>query len=164
MLRYLAFTSVLLVILAISANAENRQDRFQVGHDIRIDEGEQANDVSCLNCSVYIRGQVAGDVFTLKGNVVLSEGAQVGGDIATLLGNVRLESGSQVGGDIATMGGALRRDSGAMVGGSVSSMGTGWIAGIFLLPLFFLGGVVALIIWLVQRNRRTTQGVRPLAA
>ena len=32
--------------------------------------------------------------------------------------------------------------------------GGGWVFLIFLLPFAFLGGIIALIIWLIQRSRR----------
>jgi hypothetical protein len=163
--RYVAFTLMLLASSAMLASADANRDRFQTGRDIRIEADERVGDVTCLNCSIYIRGQAGGDILTIHGNVVVYEGAQIGGDIASLAGNVRLESGAQVGGDVASIGGAVRRDSGATVGGDVSSMpGAGWVFAILVLPLLFLGGIIALIIWLVQRNRRTTQGARPLAA
>ena len=163
-LRFIGLTLALLTI-SVLANADANHDRFQTGRDIRVEADEQVGDVSCLNCSIYIRGQASGDLLAIHGNVVVYEGAQIAGDIASLAGNVRLESGTQVGGDVASIGGAVRRDTGAMIGGDVSSMpGAGWVAGIFLLPLLFLGGIIALIVWLVQRNRRTTQGVMPMAA
>jgi hypothetical protein len=41
------------------------------------------------------------------------------------------------------------------VAGDVTSMGGGgWVFLIFLLPFAFLGGIIALIIWLIQRSRR----------
>ena len=163
--RYVAFTLMLLGSSGVSARADANRDRFQTGRDIRVEADERVGDVTCLNCSIYIRGQVGGDVLTVHGNVVVYQGAQVGGDIASLVGNLRLETGAQVGGDVASIGGAVRRDSGVTVGGDVSAMpGAGWVLAIFVLPLLFLGGIIALIIWLVQRNRRTRQGVRPLAA
>ena len=165
MLRYMAFTLMLLGFSGMLARADASRDRFQTGRDIRIEADEHVGDVSCLNCSIYVRGQAAGDLLTIHGNVVLYGGAQVGGDVAALGGGVRLESGAQVGGDVASFGGAVRRDSGATVGGDVSSMpGSGWTFAIFVLPLLFVGGIVALIIWLVQRNRNTSQGARSLAA
>jgi len=163
--RYVAFTLMLLGSSGVRARADANRDRFQTGRDIRVEADERVGDVTCLNCSIYIRGQVGGDVLTVHGNVVVYQGAQVGGDIASLVGNLRLETGAQVGGDVASIGGAVRRDSGVTVGGDVSAMpGAGWVLAIFVLPLLFLGGIIALIIWLVQRNRRTRQGVRPLAA
>jgi len=163
--RYVAFTLMLLGSSGVIARADANRDRFQTGRDIRVEADERVGDVTCLNCSIYIRGQVGGDVLTVHGNVVVYQGAQVGGDIASLVGNLRLETGAQVGGDVASIGGAVRRDSGVTVGGDVSAMpGAGWVLAIFVLPLLFLGGIIALIIWLVQRNRRTRQGVRPLAA
>jgi hypothetical protein len=162
--RYITFT-LAVFFTSVLARADANQDRFQTGRDIRVEADERVGDLTCLNCSIYVRGQVAGDIFTLHGNVVVYQGGQIAGDIAALAGNVRLETGTQVGGDVASIGGSVRRDPGAMVGGDLSSMaGAGWVLGIILVPLLFLGGIIALIVWLVQRNRRPTPGVRRLAA
>jgi hypothetical protein len=82
----------------------------------------------------------------------------VGGDVIAIHGNVRVESGSQVGGDLTAIAGTARRDAQATVGGDVTSMGGGgWVLLIFLVPFAILGGIVALIIWLIQRSRRPAQ-------
>lgn len=70
---------ILLIAAGMSAiaAASDAPARFQMNRDIRIEQGERAGDVSCLNCSVYIRGEVAGDVFALHGNIVVETGASV---------------------------------------------------------------------------------------
>jgi hypothetical protein len=41
------------------------------------------------------------------------------------------------------------------VAGNVTTIGGhGWVFLIFLLPFAVLGGIIALIIWLIQRSRR----------
>jgi hypothetical protein len=139
-------------LLAAQANA----DRFQINHDIRIEPRDKVGDVTCLNCSIYVRGQVSGDVTTINGNVVAEQGAAIAGDVTTILGNARVENGTQVAGDLVAIGGTVRRDPQATVAGDVTSMGEGggWIFLIFLLPFAFLGGIVALIIWLIRRSRQ----------
>jgi hypothetical protein len=93
--------------------------------------------------------------------VVLEQGAQVAGGITTVFGDIRLQNAAQVGGDVVAVGGVLRRDAQASIGGSVTSMGGGvWTLLILLLPLALVGGVVALIVWLVRRKRQ----VVPVAA
>jgi len=148
--------SVLLLTLmaASQAVAGSHTERFQLNHDIRVGPDDSASDVTCLNCSVYVRGHVSGDIFTLNGNIVVEPDGQIGGDLATLGGDVRLESGTQVGGDVAAIGGAIRRDNAAIVGGDVSAVGNrSWAVLIVFLPFAVLAGLVALIVWLVQRSR-----------
>ena len=138
-------------ILAAQANA----DRFQFNHDIRVQPEDKVGDVTCINCSVYVRGHVSGDVTTINGNVVAEQGAAVGGDVTAIRGDARVEDGTQVAGDLTTIGGTVHRAPRASVAGDVTSMeGGGWIFLIFLLPFAFLGGIIALIIWLIQRSRR----------
>ena len=153
-LRAFCNFAILLVpstLLAAGANP----DRFQINHDIRIEADDRVADVTCINCSVYVRGQVSGDVTTINGNVLAEQGAAVAGDITSIRGNARVENGAQVAGDLTAIAGTARRDPQAAVAGDVTSMGGGgWVFLIFLLPFAFLGGIIALIIWLVQRSRR----------
>jgi hypothetical protein len=72
-----------------------------------------------------------------------------------VLGDLRLENAAQVAGDAVTVGGTVRREPQASVAGDVTSLGGGvWIILIFLLPLAFVGGIAALIVWLIARARR----------
>jgi hypothetical protein len=155
MSRFLAFSFFVLVILlapssALAANA----DRFQFGQDIRIQPDDEVGDVTCLNCSIYVLGRVAGDVTTINGNIVAEPGAAISGDVTAIRGNTRVENGSQVAGDLTAIAGDVRRGPQATVSGDVTSMdGGGWVFLIFLLPFAVLGGIIALIIWLIQRGR-----------
>ncbi len=135
--------------------AEAGPDRFQMNHDIRVEADDKVGDVTCLNSSVCVRGHVSGDVVTINGNIVAQQGAAIAGDVTAIRGNARVENGTQVAGDLVAIGGTVRRDPQAAVAGDVTSMGgSGWVALIFLLPFAFLGGIIALIIWLIQRSRR----------
>jgi hypothetical protein len=146
---------LLLSILPITAVAKANPERTQFGRDIRVEAGEKAGDLVCINCSIYIRGEVTGDVNTIHGNITLEPGGSIGGDVAAILGDVRAQAGSRIGGDVAAVAGAVRRQPGSQVGGDIASMdGTKWLLAIFLPPLLFVGLVVALIVWLVQRGRR----------
>jgi hypothetical protein len=137
--------------LAAEANA----DRFQMNHDIHVEAGEKVGDVTCIGCSIYVRGQVSGDVTTIAGSVIAESGASIAGDVTTIDGDARAEIGTQIAGDLTAIGGDLRRDPQASVAGDVTTLGGhGWVFLIFLVPFAVLGGIVALIIWLIQRSRR----------
>src|SRR2546427_6476737 len=127
MLRSLSRLVILLMTSAIALPAlgfaERSHERFQKNRDIRVEQNDKAGDLTCLNCSVYIRGEVAGDIFTLNGRVVLEQGAQVSGDVATLIGDVRLDDGAKIAGDVAAIGGNGRRSPQATSAGGVSSLG-----------------------------------------
>jgi len=161
MSRFFPLRVLLMLVFAflpLSKAAAANADRFQFNHDIQVQPDERVGDVTCLNCSIYVRGQVSGDVTVINGNIVGEQGSMVGGDIIAIHGNVRAESGSQVEGDLTAIAGTARRDPQATVGGDVTSMGGGgWVLLIFLVPFAILGGIVALIIWLIQRSRRPAQ-------
>ena len=143
-------------LLFASAAAMAAPEQFQMGHDIHISADQKTGDLTCLNCSIYIRGEVHGDAFALNGDIVLETGAQLAGDVTVLRGDARVADGANVGGDVTTIGGTVRKQASAAIGGDVDSMsGSGWILLIFLVPLAILGAIIALVVWLVQRSRHT---------
>ena len=145
------------VLLAVPALAEQSSDRFQIGHNISVEPGQKSGDLVCVSCSIFVRGEVAGDVVAVHGNVVLEPGAQVAGSITTVLGDVRMRGSTEIAGDLAVVGGALRRDPQATVAGSTTALeGAGWAVLAVLLPLAALGGFIMLIVWMVSRTRRPT--------
>ena len=138
-----------------SAFAKDTREYTQFGHDIRIAQGEKTAELTCFGCSIYVSGEVAGDVTAFSGNVVIQTGGSVAGDLTVFLGDVRLSEGSNIGGDLTTFGGSLRRQPGATVGGDTTTFqGQAWIWVIFGVPVLFLAAIVALVVWLVQRRRR----------
>src|SRR6476469_4684855 len=67
-LRAIAIVAVFLSPSPIMA-AEAHPDRLQFNHDIRIEPNDKVGDITCIHCSVDVRGQVSGDVTTVAGNV-----------------------------------------------------------------------------------------------
>jgi len=157
-MRNLILSSIgIAAVLALSstgAAAQKSGGRVQIGRDIVVQPGEKTGDLVCVACSVRVRGQTAGDVVAVAGSIKLETGAQVAGDNVAIAGSIRLESGTQVAGDITAVGGTVQRDPQAVIAGDITSMeGTGWMLLLVLVPLLLFGGIVALIVWLVQRSR-----------
>ncbi len=157
MSRFLAIRVVVgfaCLLIPVSLLASSDPDRVQFNHDIRIGPNDKVGDVTCIGCSVHVRGQVSGDVTTIAGSVFLEQGASIAGDVTVVGGNAHAESATQVAGDLTAIGGDLLRDPQAAVAGDVTTVGGGrWVFLIFLTPFLFLGGIIALIIWMVQRSR-----------
>jgi cytoskeletal protein CcmA (bactofilin family) len=157
-----AFATVILTLSVSSAALTQQSDREQVefGRNITVEAGHNTGDVSCFNCSVYVRGSVNGDIAVFGGRVVIE--GNVKSDIAVFWGTVRLEDGAQVGGDVAVFGGNIRRAPTAAVHGEVVSLGRGWV----LLPVLIMVAIawllLALIVWLVTRNRRARVPPQPV--
>jgi hypothetical protein len=144
-----------LALLAAPALGQKGSDRLQFNHDIFVNPEQKSGDLTCVNCSIFVRGEVAGDVTVVHGNVVVEQGSQVAGDVTVVLGDLRLQSAAHVAGDVTTVAGTVRREPQASVAGDVTSLGGGvWIILIFLLPLAFVGGMIAMIVWLIARARR----------
>jgi len=144
------------ITVPAGALATNKSEITQFGHDIRVAEGQQASELVCFNCSVYVRGQVAGDITTFHGNVVLEGNGKISGDIATFLGDIRMDDGTQIAGDVSVMGGKIRRPPTAQIVGDVTAFeGTTWVYLMFLSPFLILAGIIALVVWLVGRRRRS---------
>jgi hypothetical protein len=138
--------------------AQSKHERTQFNNDLHVDEDESTGEVTCIHCSIYIRGQVTGDATAFLGQVVLEPNASVSGDATSIAGNIRLASGTKVGGDATAIGGSVQRDPQASVGGDIDALAGGaWILLIFLVPVLVLGGIVALVVWLVQKGRHPAQ-------
>jgi len=147
--------SALLLLFAFTpvAFAQGRSDVFHWGRDITIREGESAQDVTCMFCSIFVRGQVGGDVAAFGGRVVVEGTVQ--GDVSAFGGDLRLAGSGKVNGDVAVFGGRLARDPQGSVGGEIAVFeGKVWLLLIFGLPLVLLAGLAWLIAWLLQRSRR----------
>jgi hypothetical protein len=157
MLRLVALSALLVA----PALAKQGSDRVQINHDIFLEPGQKSGDLVCVNCSIFVRGEVAGDVVAVHGNVMIEQGGHVAGDVTAVLGNVRIQGTAEVRGDAVAVGGMVRNEPQATVGGDITSLGgAGWTLLVVLLPLAFMGGLIALIVWLVARARRPT----PVAA
>jgi len=153
--RY-AVTIVAAAVVLISTPllAEQNSDQVHIGRDIYVQPQDKAGDLVCVACSIYIRGQVAGDAVAVGGSVVLQQGAQVAGGVTAVVGDVRLLTDTQIAGDVVAVAGMVKRDPQSKISGDVTSLGgAGWTLLILVAPLMALGGFVALIIWLVQRRR-----------
>ena len=156
-----AFLMMWLAPAAANAAAANAHDRTQFGHDISIGPDEEVTEATCFGCSIRVRGRVQGDVTTFGGNITVEDQANVGGDTTSFGGNVRLEKGAKVS-EVVIFAGRLHRDPAATVNGDVTTFtGSVWLFVIFGLPFLMLGGLIALIVWLV---RRLTRAPVPAAA
>lgn len=150
----LSFCLLLVAAMPGVAFADGPHDRTQFGHDIMVGPNEEVSEVTCFGCSVHVRGHVASDVTTFGGNIVVEDQGQIGGDTTSFGGSVRLDKGAKIQA-VTLFGGRLHRDPDAVVAGDVTAFsGTGWLAAMFVLPLFVVGGIIALIVWLVRRNTR----------
>lgn len=152
-LRHLSLLALVFVVTVPAAFASGGSEITQFGRDIRIGEDQKAADVTCINCSVYVQGNVAGEITVLHGNVVIEENAMVGGEVTALMGDVRMADGAKIAGELTVLGGKLRRPPTASVAGDVTVMeGAIWVYLMLLTPFLFLAGLIALIVWLVRRR------------
>ena len=149
-LTYRFATVAAVVVLASAYTFAANADRFQTNHDIHLDASDKAQDVTCFNCSIFVRGEVSGDVTTIGGNIILEDGAQVHGDTTSIVGDIRLGANTRTGQDVTAVVGSVRRDPGSQVTGDVTAIeGRGWLILVVVLPLVVVGAVLALVGWLV---------------
>lgn len=154
-MKHACFAFLLLLAFAPFATAKDNPEYAQFGHDIRIGPNQEAGDLTCIGCSIYVLGQVSGDVTAVGGNVVLEGDGSVAGDLTTVLGDIRLNDSAKVAGDLAAVGGSLRRQPEATVGGDVTALeGRVWFWLIVGPPVLMLAGLIWLVVWLLERRRR----------
>lgn len=155
----------LLLTIPACAFAKNDPELTQFGRDIRVEAGQKAGEVTCFNCSIYIAGETSGEVTALHGNIILESGGSIAGDVTAIWGDVRLQAGTKIAGEVTALAGGVRRSPQSSIAGDVTSFeGTKWVLVIVVPPLLFLGLLVALIVWLVQRSRRPAQMPQPAFA
>jgi hypothetical protein len=153
--RLLSAAIACLLTLSTVAFATAKADRTQIGHDISIGPTEQAADVTCIGCSIRIRGQISGDATAVGGSIFVEDQGQVAGDVTAVAGDARLDKEVKVGGEVTVVGGELRQDPHASISGDVTNVGgRGWIIPILLAPFAILGLLIAFVVWLVQRTRK----------
>lgn len=158
-LRSCALTCLLLSGGALAAGAPSVA---HFHHDIHIESGQTSGELSCVACSVYVHGQVTGDVAVVFGRLVLGPSASVAGDVAVVAGDLAAGEGSSIGGDVAVVGGRFRRPPDMHVGGDVAVMqGRGWFILIVVAPFVGLVLAAVLIVWIVQLVRRQSRRPGP---
>jgi hypothetical protein len=150
------FVATLLALtLTIAASAKSDPDYTQIGHSINVGPGQEVGEVTCIGCSIRIRGQVSGDATTVGGSIFIEDQGQVAGDVTAVAGSIRLDKTVKIAGDATAVGGEIRRAPEAQIAGDVTSVGgPAWVPLILIAPVLFLGLLVAFVVWLVNRSRR----------
>ncbi|WP_263381895.1 hypothetical protein [Granulicella arctica] len=136
-----------------SRHSHGDNGRVSFGHDVTIDEGETADDIVCVFCSVHAHGDIEGDVAVVFGSVDVDANHTISGDVAVVGGDVSAGDDATIHGDLAVVAGELRLAPNATVHGDKTVVeGRGWLL-VALAPLLILIGIIWLIVWLVRRNR-----------
>jgi hypothetical protein len=157
---FLSFAAVFVIALSNVPAYADDGDRVHFGKSITVEEGEDAGDLVCIGCSIRVDG-TSGDTVAIGGSITVE--GDVKGDAVAIGGAIRLGENASVGGDVVTVGGRLQRHPSTTVKGQVSAQsGSLILIGLVLMPLVPVVLIVALIVWLVSRDRRTAQP-RPLA-
>jgi hypothetical protein len=162
-MKYLFQILIPAVILALVSpvHAQKTADITQFGRDIHVQPEQKVGDVTCFNCSIYVRGQVAGDVTAIFGRISIDEDTQVAGDVTTIGGDIRVGHRAKIAGDLTALAGSVNRQPDASVAGDVTSLGgVWWLFLIFGTPLILLGLVIAFVVWLLQRRGTAPAPVR----
>ena len=151
---FLLWLALSCIALALTSAAKDNPSYTQFGRNINVGPSDEVGDLTCIGCSIHVRGLVAGEVTALGGEVTIEDQAQVSGDVTTVGGDLRLTKSVKVAGDVTAVGGKVERDPEASISGDVTALtGRGWLLLVFVVPFMVLGLLVAFVIWLVQRVR-----------
>ncbi len=148
--------ALLLFLAAPRAAQAQGQDVVQFGNDIVVRQGEDVHDVVCFLCSIQVDGNVDGDMVAFLGNIHLRGHAER--DAVVFLGNLTLDENASIGQDAVVFAGSLRT-------GASSSIGKDRVVFpifVFILPLLFLAGILALIIWAIRALVYRSRPVYPM--
>jgi len=148
-------TLVLTVAVLVPSQMFARGDRVQFFQNISIGQDERVDSAVCMFCSIHVAG-TSGDTVAILGDIVVD--GTVTGDCVSVGGGIKLNGDASVAGDAVAIGRGLYRDPNATVkGDAVSQSGPvvyfGLFLGLFVIPLLPIVFIVALIVWLLRRNR-----------
>jgi len=149
--------SLLALIMAAPSVlfANDGGDRVQFFQSITVGADDRVGDVVCIFCSVQMAGS-GGDVVAIFGNIVMDGTAS--GDVVSVGGGIKLGEDANVSGDAVAIGQGLYRHSNAVVKGEVvSQSGPAILLGLIIIPFLPIILVVALVVWLLRRNRDVPQ-------
>lgn len=149
--KLLLAAALFLLILTPLVRAESNRASF--GSDITIPEGEDAGNVACAFCSIYVHGEVRGNAAVFFGNIKVDSSHGIGGNVAMLGGDLDLASDAQVGGNVAIAGGNTNLAPAAEIHGNRAVLPGRLWALVPFAPLLILIGIIWLIVYLVRRNR-----------
>jgi hypothetical protein len=142
---------VMIMTAPILAFAHDGGDRVQFFQSISVGPDEHIGDVVCIFCSVRMAGS-CGDAVAIFGSIVV-DGA-VNGDAVSVGGGIKLGEDASVSGDTVAIGQGVYRHPNAVVKGEVvSQAGPAILLGLVIIPLLPVILVVALVVWLLRRNR-----------
>jgi len=142
---------VLILVVPNAAFAKADGDRVQFFQTITVGPDEHIGDAVCIFCSIRMAGS-CGDVVAIFGNIVV-DGA-VSGDAESVGGGIKLGEDANVSGDAVAIGQGVHRHPNAVIKGEVvSQAGPIILLGLIIIPLLPVILVVALVVWLVRRNR-----------
>src|SRR5664279_729985 len=142
---------VLIMVAPSMAFATDGGDRVQFFQGISVGPDEHIGNAVCIFCSIHVAGS-CGDAVAIFGNIVV-DGA-LNGDAVSVGGGIKLgEDGSIGGGAVAIGQGVYRHPNSVVKGQTVSQAGPIILVGLIIVPLLPIILVVALVVWLLRRNR-----------
>ncbi len=150
--QWLLAAALLFVTLTPGMLHARGGDQVHVGQDMTVGDNENAGDLVCIGCSIRVEG-TCGDVVAIGGSIAVD--GNVKGSVVAVGGGVLLGDNASVSEDVVTVGGHLSRHPNAVVKGDVSvQSGAPILIAVILVPLLPVFLIVALVVWLVRRNRR----------
>lgn len=147
----LASLVALMVLAPALLMANDGGDRVQFFQSITVDPDDHVGDVVCIFCSIRMAG-TCGDAVAIFGNIVVD--GTVTGDTVSVGGGIKLGEDARLSGDAVGIGqGVYRHPDSTVKGQVVSQAGPVILLGLIVIPLLPVILVVALVVWLVRRNR-----------
>jgi len=148
MLLSLLFLTALVPSVLLASDGGDRVQFFQ---NITVGPDDRVGDVVCLFCSIRMAGS-CGDAVAIFGSIIVDGSAS--GDVVSVGGGIKLGEDANVSGEAVAIGQGLYRHPDAVVKGQTVSQASPLIfMALIIVPLLPIILVVALVVWLLRRNR-----------
>jgi hypothetical protein len=137
----------LLFLTAGVPRAFADDNRVAIFHSVKVEEGEDVQNVVCVLCSIRIEGAVHQNAVAVLGSI--HSNGPIGQNAVSVLGGINLGPEAHVGQNCVAVLGRVRHSTSEQIGQNVVEIPFALI----FIPIFFFIGIVYLIRTLVWRAR-----------
>ena len=147
MRRILLAVLALFFVATAVPRAHANDDRVSFFSSIDVAEGEEAQNVVCIMCSIHVDGAVHQNAVAILGGI--RSNGPIEQNAVSILGNINLGRDAHIGGNCVAVLGSVRHYSSNQIGQNLVQIPIA----LLLIPVLLFVGLIYLIRTLVFRSR-----------